>query len=287
MASSSSAQLTIVGNRPEPWGEFTEFMKGYNLDLHHASQGSDELLRRVLVFHSPLSQKITDVRRAGKYDSVICEGLFEKESWPLLAELLKDIATQRFESLGLLLQNPSSAATVHVKSAKERHDLKDQMVEHLKKLKVRTTIADRCYQVVEEMLMNAIYDAPMDKLSGKNLFNHLSRKDDVHLSPEQYSILEYGIKGHIVAVSVTDPFGGLTRDTLIDYLESCYSGVPGEMNEKLGKGGAGRGLHQIVENADLTVFQVKRGEKTRVVSYFWQKENPFGESPQLSFTYFD
>jgi hypothetical protein len=284
----SNAELTIVGNRPEPWDEFVVFMKGHGLDLKHETLGGNNVPgKRVLAFHAPIHQRLDDLRDSKIYDSIICEGLFAKESWSLLAELLKDISGQRFEKLGDLMQNPSQSQLVPVTSAKLRHELKDQMVTHLKSLKVRTTIADRCFQVAEEMLMNAIYDAPVDP-GGHTLYNHLSRKEDVILKPAEFSTFEYCTKNQIVAVSVTDPFGGLTRETLLDYLDSCYNGRAGELNDiSDDKGGAGRGLHMIVESADLTVFQVKRGVRTRVVSYFWQKENPFGENPQLSFTYFD
>lgn len=283
----ANAELVIVGNRPEPWDEFAQFMSGHGLNLQHQHANQSGVGKnKILAFHAPIHQRLDDIRGSRDYDSIICEGLFAKDSWPLLAELLKDIAGQRFEKLGELLQNPNAAQAVSVTSAKVRHDLKDSMVAHLKSLKVRTTITDRCFQVAEELLMNAIYDAPVDK-GGKSLYNHLNRKEDVHLAPDHYSTFEYGVKNQIVAISVTDPFGGLTRETLIDYLDSCYNGRAGEMNDASGKGGAGRGLHLIVESADLTVFQVKRGYRTRVVSYFWQKENPLGENPQLSFTYFD
>ncbi len=283
-----NAELTIVGNRPEPWSEFVTFMQSHHLELKHelnvdvTSPG-----KKVLAFHAPIHQRLGEIRNSKDFQSIICEGLFSKQSWPLLAELLKDISGQRFEKLGDLMQNPKAAKSVAVISAKTRHDLKDTMVSHLKSLKVRTTITDRCFQVAEEMLMNAIYDAPIDKI-GQSLYNHLSRRDDVLLKPQEFSLFEYCVKNQIVGVSVSDPFGGLTRDTLINYLDSCYSGRAGEINEKSpAKGGAGRGLHLIVESADLTVFQVKKGVCTRVVSYFWQKENPLGVNPQLSFTYFD
>ena len=282
----SNAELTIVGNRPEPWNEFVAYMKGHQLNLKHETTFKPNSGLKVLAFHAPIHLRLGEIRNSNEFDSIICEGLFSKGSWPLLAELLKDISGQRFEKLGDLLQNPDAAKEVSVTSAKTRHHLKDEMVAHLKSLKVRTTITDRCFQVAEEMLMNAIYDAPIDK-QGQSLYNHMSRREDVLLKPNEFSLFEYCTKNQIVAVSVSDPFGGLTRETLINYLDSCYSGRAGELNEKSDKGGAGRGLHLIVESADLTVFQVKRGVCTRVVSYFWQKENPLGENPQLSFTYFD
>lgn len=288
MTSSSKSELTIVGNRPEPWNELCNYMINHGVKLNHEAIYQSIPTKKVLAFNAPISDKLNQFKfNNEKYESILSEGLFAQESWPLLAELLKDISHEKFESLGSLLQSSDSTETVSVTSAKQRHELKDTMVGFLKKLKVRTTISDRCFLVAEEMLMNAIYDAPTDPYSGKSLYNHMSRKEDILLSSIQTSVFEYGAQGKIAAVAVTDPFGALTKETLIDYLESCYTGRAGEMNEVAGKGGAGRGLHQIVENSDLTVFQVKRGKKTRVVSYFWQKENPFGGNPQLSFTYFD
>lgn len=35
------------------------------------------------------------------------------------------------------------------------------------------------------------------------------------------------------------------------------------------KGGAGKGLHLIVENSNLTIFNVKKGHQTEVVSLFY------------------
>jgi hypothetical protein len=287
MASNPLSELTIVGNRPEPWSEFTEFMKSFGLILKHEATADHVTGKKVLAFHAPIHERIDGIKKTTKtYESIICDGLFSRESWDLLAQLLLDISSQRFEELGVLLQNPTAAQAIEVTSAKNRHNLKDKMVAHLKGLKVRTTITDRCFQVAEEMLMNAIYDAPVDK-SGKSLFNHVSRKDDIVLDPDQFSKFEYCAKNNIVAISVTDPFGCLTRETLVNYLDSCYNGRACSLNDEREKAGAGRGLHLIVENADLTVFQVKRGIKTRVVSYFWQRQNPFGDNPQFSFTYFD
>ena len=63
-----------------------------------------------------------------------------------------------------------------------------------------------------------------------------------------------------------DPFGALNRETILKYLQSCYEGSAGSMNEN--KGGAGRGLHQIIENTDITVFNVKKGVRTEVICLF-------------------
>lgn len=147
----------------------------------------------------------------------------------------------------------------------QREELKEEVFAYLKKMGIRTTILDRVNAVLEEMLMNAIYDAPVDA-AGKSLFNHRSRKEVVQLDTHQQASLNFCCDGSNIAVSVVDTFGALTKDMIIDYLISCYGGTAGSLNE--GKGGAGRGLHQIVEMADTTIFNVKKGVRTEVICLF-------------------
>ncbi|HEX7672703.1 MAG TPA: cyclic nucleotide-binding domain-containing protein [Bdellovibrio sp.] len=147
----------------------------------------------------------------------------------------------------------------------QREQLRDDMCAYFKKMGVRNTVLDRVNTVSEEMLMNAIYDAPVDA-QGKSLFNHLTRKNEIQLETHQQSQLCYGSDGVLLAVSVVDPFGSLTKDIIVNYLMTCYNGTAGSLNSE--KGGAGRGLHQIIENADLTIFNVKKGVRSEVICLF-------------------
>lgn len=171
--------------------------------------------------------------------------------------------------------------TRQVKTSSQRTELKEEMVEYFKHLGVRQTVLERCHAVAEELLMNSIYDAPMDS-SGKSLFNHYSRRTEVVLDTHLQSQFKYACDGMYLALAVVDPFGGLTKDIIINYIESCYEGRAGTLND--GKGGAGRGLHQIIENSDLTIFNVKKGFKTEVISLFYVETNR--KEPLPSFHYF-
>lgn len=153
-----------------------------------------------------------------------------------------------------------------VTHSSQREELREDLQAHFKSFGIRSTVLDRVNTAVEEMLMNAIYDAPVDS-NGNAIFNHVSRKTEIKLDTHQQSQLTYASDGVLLAVSVTDPFGSLTKEIIIDYLMSCYNGQAGIMNEK--KGGAGRGLHQIIEAADLTIFNVKKGVRTEVISLFY------------------
>ena len=154
-----------------------------------------------------------------------------------------------------------------VVSSQHRTDVIQEVDQYFEKLGIRRANRDRMKLVLEEMLMNAIYDAPTTP-EGKSLFNHLPRSQDVVLKPEQQSLVRFATDGLIFAISVTDPFGALRGTTLVNYLEHNYAGTGSDLNEKEGKGGAGRGLHQIVENSDLVVFNVDPGKKTEAIALF-------------------
>lgn len=152
-----------------------------------------------------------------------------------------------------------------IRGSKDRLLLNSTMENYFKSMGVRSSILSRVFIVAEEMMMNAIYDAPTN-IQGKPIFNHLTRKNEIILDTHQVSKLTYGCDGSFLAVSVCDPFGSLPKKTILNYLKSCYEGTAGSIDSE--KGGAGRGLHQILENADQTIFNVREGMKTEVIALF-------------------
>ncbi|HVK61075.1 MAG TPA: cyclic nucleotide-binding domain-containing protein [Bdellovibrionales bacterium] len=152
-----------------------------------------------------------------------------------------------------------------VKSSCERPKLIEAMQNHMADLGVRSAITDRIGTVAEELLMNAIYDAP-HSADGKALYAHMNRTDDVQLKEGETAEFRFAVDGMMAAISVADPFGGFRASTLMNYLKKNYAGD--SQVQEAGKGGAGRGLHQIVENSDLVIFNVKSGVKTEVIALF-------------------
>ncbi len=155
-----------------------------------------------------------------------------------------------------------------VVSSRSRADLIADMSSYFEKVGIRRSNRDRMSLVLEEMLMNAIYDAPVGA-DGRSLYNHLPRTTEVSLKPSEQGLLRFATDGMLIAVSVQDPFGQLRGTTLLKYLEHNYSSsAMGGGNPEDGKGGAGRGLHQIVENSDLVVFNIEPGKKTEAIALF-------------------
>ncbi len=165
----------------------------------------------------------------------------------------------------------------------EREYLIERMEADLSRLGVRKKLLAQCSAVAEELLMNAIYDAPTNP-EGKPIYNSLSRTDTIELKPDEQGIFRYACDGLLVGISVEDPFGAFSREIILDYLESCYDGDWGKLQKE--KGGAGLGLFQIIEMADLIVWNVKPKIKTEVITLFNIDPHASKSNKATSFHYF-
>src|SRR4029434_11166123 len=73
------------------------------------------------------------------------------------------------------------------------------------------------WTVADELISNALYDAPVDA-AGARRFHHLSRNLDVDLEPGEEIEVRLSSDGRRLGISVSDPFGSLLPATLQDYL---------------------------------------------------------------------
>jgi CRP-like cAMP-binding protein len=167
--------------------------------------------------------------------------------------------------------------------SEQRCNLVSELGEDLKGLGLKSRIIAKCKMVAEELLTNAIYDAPKDK-DGNSVYNYQSREQPVELKEHEYGKLRYSYDGIMVAISVEDPFGGFPRSTILDYLESCFKGNPGSVDEA--KGGGGLGLFQIMQNSNLVIFNVKNKVKTEVIALLVADARLSGKFGGHSFQYF-
>lgn len=257
---------------------FDDTLSEISKDLKNISPST----KLVLVTSKKVQENIPVLMQLSHIDNVITRDSDDKQLTiktllTTLTKILNDdiFGIEKYLSWGVDIQ------TKKVTTSSERLKLKEDMVSYFQHLGIRKTILEKLFLVTEELLMNAIYDAPTDS-QGKPLFNHLPRKTEIVLDSHQQSQLSYACDGIYLAVSVTDPFGALSKKIITDYLDSCYSGKAGSLNS--GKGGAGRGLHQIIENSDLTIFNVKPGKKTEVICLFFTEVNK--KEPNPSFHYF-
>ena len=139
-----------------------------------------------------------------------------------------------------------------------------QISEFAELMGVRRKYREAIEQSVDEMLMNALYDAPVDD-QGKQIFAEIPTKSRIQLRMEQKVVVQYACDGHTFTVSVRDSFGTLDRNTVLRYLWKCLHSDQ-QIDRKTG--GAGLGLYLIANSSTRFMFNVLPGVATECVCAF-------------------
>lgn len=139
-----------------------------------------------------------------------------------------------------------------------------QISEFASLMGVRRKYRESIEQVLDEMLMNALYDAPVDA-EGKQLFADVPTKTRISLRMEQKAVVQYACDGETFTVSVRDSFGTLQRDTVLRYLHKC---LHSEQQIDRKTGGAGLGLYIMANTTTLFYFNLLPGVATEAICTF-------------------
>ncbi len=125
-------------------------------------------------------------------------------------------------------------------------------------------LAKLIFGITEELLMNAIYDAPV--ANNSSYYHELPRTTPIELKPHEYSYLTYGYDCSTFAVSVRDPFGALRRDKFFQYLKKVIARGDASNLIDTKKGGAGLGLFKILYSSHSLVCNIRPNKITEVIA---------------------
>jgi hypothetical protein len=135
------------------------------------------------------------------------------------------------------------------------------LVEQVKVPRKYRTPIEQC---IDEMVMNALYDAPVDA-QGKHLFSGVPTRTRITMRTEQDVVVRYACDGRQFAVSVRDEFGTLDRSTVLRYL---HKGLHAEQQIDRKAGGAGLGLYLMINASTAVSFHVVPGIATEAFCLF-------------------
>jgi hypothetical protein len=140
----------------------------------------------------------------------------------------------------------------------------DTVLQYAEQSNMRRQVRSAIGQVCEELLMNALYDAPVDA-DGNQIFAEVDPHDRTKSrSPRPVSI-RYAATESMFAVAVRDRFGRLAKNTILSYIEKCIHS-PNQIDRKTY--GAGLGLYLVANAAASYVVNVAYGIATEVVCTF-------------------
>ncbi|MBA3391448.1 MAG: hypothetical protein H0T89_02335 [Deltaproteobacteria bacterium] len=135
----------------------------------------------------------------------------------------------------------------------------ERMAEFFTKQGLSTRATSVIAEVAEELVMNALYDAPVES----GYFEQaIPRTEDVDLPVDRACEISYGMDEGNVFIRVRDPFGALSRERLLEVLNRCSAKSVG-LDES--RGGAGLGLWRVFSSASTIAITVVPGRITDIV----------------------
>lgn len=130
---------------------------------------------------------------------------------------------------------------------------------------LRGPLRDRIQLACDELMMNALYHAPVDE-QGRERYRDKSRKELTKLSSVSAIQVQYGCSGRYFGVSVRDGFGSLNRNKILDYLTRIKQGVGASIESKTT--GAGLGIVSVAQSVSKLIFNIVPGTSTEVIALF-------------------
>ena len=154
--------------------------------------------------------------------------------------------------------------TMLVKSYEDKTKAIDIIMSYAQMAGVRGPVRDRMQLVADELMMNALYHAPIDE-KGNELHAGKSRKELAQLKHVDPIEVQYGCSGAYFGISVRDGFGSLTRAKSLDYLQRAGTDRA-KIEDKTE--GAGLGLISVLQSVSKLIFNLDPGFSTEAIGLF-------------------
>lgn len=131
---------------------------------------------------------------------------------------------------------------------------------------LNTRLAALVAKATDELIMNAIFDAPGAFFSNSKT----DRSEDFPLKDREQVEIEIASCNEYYGISVADNFGTLKKEVAIKFLMQDFTT---KAYTPTAFGGAGLGLHGVVASGLSVIFVSKPGVKTEVMLFFPRGKN--------------
>jgi hypothetical protein len=221
-------------------------------------------LRGILWTAEPLRRSIRHMVESSAMCHVFARKDFESmpRPWEFLMVARRLANPQGPPPLSAYLDWGFSGIEYAVRSTADRDITVGKVQEFIGALQVPKRVGEMFGELAHELLMNAMYDAPVDA-AGNAIFA-ADRKADVQLSEAQRPIVRLATDGTKLVLQIRDPFGRLQRKHVFEGLARGLAG--GEMDQS--HGGAGLGMMVCHNSSAAMFFDVAVGRHTEVTAMF-------------------
>jgi hypothetical protein len=127
-------------------------------------------------------------------------------------------------------------------------------------------------QTCDELIMNAMFSAPVDK-KGARFRKALPRTSEFELAGQEIVTVEMAATQEYAVILVADQFGSLQKQAILPFIQKDYS--THAYRAKADEASAGLGLYGILQAGLSLLFITKPGARTEVAVFM-----PLGKTPK-------
>jgi hypothetical protein len=159
---------------------------------------------------------------------------------------------------------------VQLEHSDQKQEAAEEVRQYLIQGKVPSRISNIIANSVDELLMNGIFDAPVDEF-GKHIYTSTERSQSRALTPRELTRMKIGFDGFYAGVTVTDQWGSIDRGRLLNHVSINYR--DSDYTVKQGQAGAGLGLATIFQGGASLIYSCVPGKETRVTLLYRTYDN--------------
>jgi CheY-like chemotaxis protein len=152
---------------------------------------------------------------------------------------------------------------VEIRDSRRKPEYVQEVATYAETLGCNERVIDLVETVVDELVTNAIYNAPRTA-DGQPKYAQLSRREPVTLDDDEVGQLEFACDGDYIAIAQIDRFGALTPATVVSYLSRWFAHRPEHIVSEA-SGGAGIGLFRVFQSLSKLVINIDPGRRTEVI----------------------
>ncbi|MFZ9595851.1 MAG: hypothetical protein ACO3A2_07205 [Bdellovibrionia bacterium] len=188
-----------------------------------------------------------------------------KKSGEQYGRIVQAMQAERAFGLPRFLKAGAKVQVIKLSQSTQKNAAVDAVRNFLAAAKFQSRMAMTIVSAVDEVLMNAIFDAPVDAL-GKQIYATTPRSTSFALEGQSAVELHVAYDGELLTLSVVDFFGSLDKARLFSHIAKAYHQE--EYKVKASQAGAGVGLGSVFRTGSSFLFISENQVKTEVVVFF-------------------
>ncbi len=210
----------------------------------------------ILILEKKLEDALDEIADISVFDSIMAKNYETTVDARELISTVQKMIRKDIFGLEKYLSWGFEQYTAKICDSSARYKHMDQIEQFAIDASGRKPIGRFIVDLVDELLMNAIYDA-------NPKYAETPRSEKIILEDHEAVTLSWGCDGEFFGVSTSDVFGRLKKDTIISYLKKCFSKGNDQIDQKAG--GAGLGLYKIFKSLSFFSVNIEPNIKTEAI----------------------